>query len=1349
MRNLFAKSSLAANLQTNLQSVADLARQSMTKREAPGDLSSLQQVPEGTPHEARLLRGQVTVLKSKNTLLQQQVLNEENHATEAVQLKAEVEDLKVKLVFALKRSGAEAIVPKVLEELQRQKNSLAEDLAAAEADARALRVENLDLRFKIEEVEAARLGGQALDLSPAPAGSSVHAGELQRLNETMSQLRDQLHVQAQVAELAAQEHAKTVARLKAKLAEVEAEALQTSHQASQIQAAPAPPLPVDGWDVDADQDGWGLDDELLEPLDISAPSQSNGFSPESQAAPSMSAWAEEKASLVERILELEGVLQAADVTAAQAGAGPATWDQERSALGERIQELEAGLSAAEVAAAQAGAGSAAWDQERRTLDAKIKELDATLASGGQAQKRGSGSGRASDLEAQISDLRSEGKATLEAKIEELSALKTAWAEEKSVLETKLQVLEDDKTALLAAGSAAWAEERGVLEGKASALEQQVKVETAKVSDLVEQLKSSEGVIHECDLCPSLRTELEELSKQQISGSETIRLLEAEVYEKASLCASLERDVQSLGLERAQLAEKNAEDLADLESLTGSNAGLEKLLDAAEVHNEDLRKEVAELEKELHRAQTAPSKAAAQKQGPSPGHEALVEDLRREVAGLEKELHKAQTAAADAIVDGVAHQGGATVIQSQTQTQVLTAGDVGAESLDGVDSAEMNKLKASNTQLREYNKSLREEMSAKQENVSALETQVEELSASLAKLGSNYARQFERHEADHSTELDALRKKHAVELAKLDQDLATARSNLEKDRKEAEKKFCTLKKGPTKAEKEAQEKAEFLQQELKEKAQEIEDLYSHATLSSKRVAAAETATAKAVRKLEQAQTKCSGLETASAELAIAKKRVEVAEGKASSLEAAVAATSVKMGDLQAKIVELESCCKVLEEETMHLKTLVEQREEFENQVQRMTLELADMGMLQHRLESAESARDRHQADATRTGMMLSNLEQRLLQVEEDNEKLSSSLDEERRRGAASVRSWAADLDGLAAVSRNRWPAPVLRLVEEVESRAANENREMGSAAVQEARAAVADELDELRGQVQSLEQSLEGSKAIVLRLEARVAHATEASVAAAEQYNAELASQVEELRAQHYAALEAVELESSASRKEAGQWKERAEKVVEELTILRNKTRELMEEKETEVESLRSTLRKAGIVSSAVAAAAVSNAVASVLDSSGMSDGGAAPPGIVSANSLSSRPSSAVADGEDTHEYWQAMSNRYKQAYDDSEHTHTLRNQTEAALKDEVAKLHALTQLVDGDVSYMRSVIISGFVSGELPKVGSIFPVLSRLLRFTPQETEKIMSSKSTHQAATSVVISPASALSYFLGTGTK
>jgi hypothetical protein len=79
-------------------------------------------------------------------------------------------------------------------------------------------------------------------------------------------------------------------------------------------------------------------------------------------------------------------------------------------------------------------------------------------------------------------------------------------------------------------------------------------------------------------------------------------------------------------------------------------------------------------------------------------------------------------------------------------------------------------------------------------------------------------------------------------------------------------------------------------------------------------------------------------------------------------------------------------------------------------------------------------------------MLTNLEARLQQVEEDNETLSTALEQERRRQALTGSSggagrgggtWGAaplgdpPLGDLSAMSRERWPAAVRRLVEQAE------------------------------------------------------------------------------------------------------------------------------------------------------------------------------------------------------------------------------------------------------------------------------------------------------------------------------
>jgi hypothetical protein len=59
------------------------------------------------------------------------------------------------------------------------------------------------------------------------------------------------------------------------------------------------------------------------------------------------------------------------------------------------------------------------------------------------------------------------------------------------------------------------------------------------------------------------------------------------------------------------------------------------------------------------------------------------------------------------------------------------------------------------------------------------------------------------------------------------------------------------------------------------------------------------------------------------------------------------------------------------------------------------------------------------------------------------------------------------------------------------------------------------------------------------------------------------------------------------------------------------------------------------------------------------------------------------------------------------------------LREEVARLESMSQITDRDALYLRSVIVSGFESGELPTTGAMFGVLGRLLHFSRQEMSRI------------------------------
>jgi hypothetical protein len=74
--------------------------------------------------------------------------------------------------------------------------------------------------------------------------------------------------------------------------------------------------------------------------------------------------------------------------------------------------------------------------------------------------------------------------------------------------------------------------------------------------------------------------------------------------------------------------------------------------------------------------------------------------------------------------------------------------------------------------------------------------------------------------------------------------------------------------------------------------------------------------------------------------------------------------------------------------------------------------------------------------------------------------------------------------------------------------------------------------------------------------------------------------------------------------------------------------------------------------------------------------------------------------------------QWRTAYDEAERS--LRG-----TREEVARLESSSQITDRDALYLRSVIVSGFEAGELPRDSTMYAVLSRLLHFTPQEVERI------------------------------
>ena len=154
------------------------------------------------------------------------------------------------------------------------------------------------------------------------------------------------------------------------------------------------------------------------------------------------------------------------------------------------------------------------------------------------------------------------------------------------------------------------------------------------------------------------------------------------------------------------------------------------------------------------------------------------------------------------------------------------------------------------------------------------------------------------------------------------------------------------------------------------------------------------------------------------------------------------------------------------------------------------ELSDLRSARQQVEVAEAARDKAVAEANRSLTMLSNLEARLQQVEDDNETLGSSLDQERRRRSATGAAaggmagghggWGGGtvseppLGDLAALPRDKWPSAVRRLVEGIERAAgAAAAAEGGAVEVAAPTGGDGEKVERLEGQV--LAEQLRGEQ----------------------------------------------------------------------------------------------------------------------------------------------------------------------------------------------------------------------------------------------------------------------------------
>ena len=75
--------------------------------------------------------------------------------------------------------------------------------------------------------------------------------------------------------------------------------------------------------------------------------------------------------------------------------------------------------------------------------------------------------------------------------------------------------------------------------------------------------------------------------------------------------------------------------------------------------------------------------------------------------------------------------------------------------------------------------------------------------------------------------------------------------------------------------------------------------------------------------------------------------------------------------------------------------------------------------------------------------------------------------------------------------------------------------------------------------------------------------------------------------------------------------------------------------------------------------------------------------------------------------------------DDSERTHELRDTSFQVLKNELAEIKRSEQRASIDIDYLKAVMVESFACGELDAKSPIFAVMSRLLKFSPEDIEKV------------------------------
>jgi len=342
-------------------------------------------------------------------------------------------------------------------------------------------------------------------------------------------------------------------------------------------------------------------------------------------------------------------------------------------------------------------------------------------------------------------------------------------------------------------------------------------------------------------------------------------------------------------------------------------------------------------------------------------------------------------------------------------------------------------------------------------------------------------------------------------------------------------------------------------------------------------------------LAESGSQAAVAESVSAELEAARKAIAELEKSAEAKEAAAAREAAA---LKGKISATDRERVRAFEQVKTLKGVAKERNALDAENKRLVSELEALrGQAAHaaqelrRLQQVEANRDRLQNELAETTVMLADTEARMRQLEEEMESTTSSIEQERNSTAAAARAWQEELEGLLRRTNQRdaWPAPVRRLVEERERIAA-----------ESAKRGLRKEMEEMERMVEDDTRSYQEKATALVELQKAAAAAHKQAAARMEGIEAEIAAreaslvqqleQERSLREQQVAevqrelaharrALAEAEKATDSEHEQSAAW---AEKMQAELHRVRDRARELMAERDSEIAALKARLRTGGV-----------------------------------------------------------------------------------------------------------------------------------------------------------------------------